>query len=114
MKEKIKTALKFLKSGQSFTIGEIRISIEENETINVIGWSQCISFKSITREQSIYELQEIKELFYKMVLISNELKEFLNNKKIVFSLYFDDYGKGSIEICSELDEVLSWKVNIKE
>lgn len=113
MENRIKTALEFLKNGQSFRVGELRLGAENPKTIEVAGWSKYTNFTNLTKHQCLRELEEIKALFYKMSTTFVELKDFIKDKSIEFNLYFDDYGKGSIWICSEKDKTLIWKSNIK-
>ena len=112
MEKRIKTALEFLKDGQSFTVGELRLDVEESGIIEVTGWSQFKNFSNLTKQQSLKELEEIKSLFYKMVDISIDLRNFIGGKSIKFNLYFDDYGKGSIGICSEKDGKVKWEIEL--
>ena len=112
MEERIKTALEFLKDGQSFTVGELRFSAEKKGTLEVTGWSQYKNFENLTKQQSLKELKEIKALFYKMVDASKDLKIFVENKSIEFNLCFDDYGKGSIVICSQKEQKLNWEIDL--
>jgi len=113
MKERIKTALEFLKNGQSFTVGELRLVAEKDGILEVIGWSQYKNFENLTKQHSLKELEEIKDIFQRMVNVSKDLKNFIKNKSVEFNLYFDDYGKGSIGICSEKDKILAWEVDLK-
>ncbi len=113
MEERIKTAFQFLKDGQSFTVGELRLGAEKLGVIEVTGWSQYIDFANLTKLQCLKELEEIKALFHKMVDVSPELRDFIKYKSTVFTLCFDDYGKGSIELCSEKENKITWEANIK-
>ena len=113
MERRIKTALEFLKDGQSFTVGELKLIAEKEGVLEVTGWSQYKNFENLRKQQSLKELEEIKALFYKMVNVSKGLKNFIENKSIEFNLYFDDYGKGSIGICSEKDKILVWEADLK-
>ena len=45
-----------------------------------------------------------------MCIAHTDLKNFILNKKVVFNLYFDDYGKASIIICTEHDGIVEWKL----
>lgn len=113
MKERIKTALEFLKHGQSFSVGEVKLTAEENGVLEVIGWSRYINFANITKSECLKELDEIKALFYRMLDISPELMDFILTKSIKITLYFNDSGKGSIELCSEIEKNITWKADIK-
>ena len=113
MENRIKIALEFLKEGKSFTIGELRLGAEKPGIIEVIGWSRYTNFANLTKQQCLKELEEIKELFYEMVNTSLELKHFIKDQSIEFHLYFDDYGKASIALCSEIKKLITWEANIK-
>ena len=114
MKERIRTALEFLKDNQSFTVGELSLGAEKPGVIEIMGWSRYKNFINLTKQGSLKELEEIKAIFYKMVDISPDLKDFIENKSIEFHLCFDDYGKGSVGICSEKNEILTWEVDLRE
>ena len=113
MGKRIKTALKFLRDGQSFTVGDLRIGAESPGVVKVIGWSRYNNFVNLTKQHSLKELKEVKTTFYKMVDVSLDLKDFVKDKLIEFNLYFDDYGKGSISICSEKEGEIKWEVDLK-
>lgn len=113
MEERIRTALEFLKDGQTFTVGDLRLGAENPGAIEVTGWSQYMNFANLTKQQCLRELEEIKTLFYKMVDASAELKDFIKDKSIAFNLYFDDYGKGSIGLCSEKNDIVNWEADIR-
>lgn len=109
---RIKTAIEFLKDNIPFRVGELYMGIDESGFLNITGASQSIDLKNITKQGALQELDEIKEMFWKMVSISSELKDFISNKQIKFNLDFD-YGMGDIRICSENDGVVEWKVKLK-
>lgn len=106
MKKKISKALHFLSKGQPCIIDRLRLEIYKNEIIKVIGWSKYKNFTNLTKQQCRKELEEIKIDFNQIVENSVEFKDFIQNKSIEFSLYFDDYGKGSIEICIEKNGII--------
>ena len=113
MEERIKTALEFLRDGQAFTVGDLRLSAERSEVLEVTGWSQYKNFSNLSKKQSLKELEEIKTLFYKMINVSGQLKDFSEDRKVVFNLCYDDYGKGSVLICSQTLERTKWSVDLK-
>jgi hypothetical protein len=110
MDSKIKIAIEFLKDGKSFRIDDIRLGLTEFGDIEVAGWSQYVNIENITKGSSLQELGEIKSLFFEMIESSSELKDFIRGKNIVYSLYYDDYGKASISICSEKEGILKWEL----
>ena len=109
----IKDALSFLKEGLSAKIGALRLQ-SMPLYICVYGWSQYKNFGNLTHVQSLIELEEIKEIFAEMLLASPELTEFVKGRQIHYTLNFDDGGKASIPICTEINDVLSWKINIRK
>ena len=113
MRERIRTALNFLKDGQSFTVGELRLAVEGPKLISVTGWSQLKSFENLNKQRCLDELEEIKGLFHKMMESSQELEGFMKNKSVQFILCFDDYGKVSIGLCSEMNGKVKWEVDLK-
>jgi hypothetical protein len=109
---RIKTAIEFLKNRQSFRVGDLRLGIE-GHTVIVTGWSQYIHINNISKHNALEELNEIKDIFERMIDESSELRIFIVNKKIRYNLYFDDYGKGSVIICSENNGDLKWEIELK-
>lgn len=112
MKERIKIALEFLKNGQSFTVGDLRFSMSSPDLLSVTGWSQYLNFSNLSKANSLNELAEIKKIFSDMVVASDDLKGFISNKSIEYVLCYDDGGKASIDICSEMDGHITWKVQL--
>lgn len=113
MENRIKIALEFLKDGQSFTVGDLRLGMSSSNLLTVTGWSQYLIFSNLTKVNSLNELAEIKEIFSDMVDASNDLKTFIVDKSIEYILCYDDGGKASIDVCSEIDGVVKWKVELK-
>lgn len=112
MENRIKIALEFLKDGQSFSVGDLRLGIDSFNCLVVTGWSQYSNFTNLTKKNSIQELEEIKSLFSEMLNSSVDLKKFAEKKSIEYVLSFDDYGKASIDICSEKNGVLKWQIEL--
>jgi hypothetical protein len=108
MEKKIEVAIELLKEGKSFFIDNIRLSINELNNIQVAGWSNVTIFKNLSKKESLKELVEVKNLFSQMCESSIELKNFIKGKDIEYELYFDDYGKTSIKICSEKNNEVIW------
>lgn len=106
--QRIKSAIEFLKDGQSFRVDDLRLGVAD-DGIYVTGWSQYLNLENVTKEQSLIELSEIKSLFKLMVDSSPELEEFIRTKKIKINLAFN-YGASAIGICSEKDGVITWEL----
>ena len=71
-----------------------------------------MNFSNLTRGNSLNELAEVKGIFSDMVATSDDLKKFIVDKYIEYILCYDDGGKASIDICSEIDGVIKWKVEL--
>ncbi len=72
-----------------------------------------LEYEVLADVTSVAAMEEIKALFYKMVDASPELKDFIKDKSAEFTLCFDDYGKGSIGLCSEKEKKITWEADIK-
>jgi hypothetical protein len=112
MENRLKIALEFLKDRQSFSVGDLRLGIDNYDCLVVTGWSKYSNFTNLTKKNSIQELEEIKSLFSEMLNSSADLKKFAEKKCIEYVLSFDDYGKASIDICSENNGVLKWQIEL--
>ena len=64
---RIKTALEFLKDRQPFSVGDLRLGIE-NKIVTVTGWSQYSNKENLTKRQAIKELDEIKISFIRLIV----------------------------------------------
>jgi hypothetical protein len=113
MENRIKIALEFLKVGQSFTVGDLGLGMSNSNLLTVTGWSRYLNFSNLTKVNSLSELEEIKNIFSDMVATSDDLKRFIVDKSIEYILCYDDGGKASIDICSEIYGVVKWKVELK-
>lgn len=113
MNNRIELALDLLKKGLPFSAGDLRFELENYSKFVVIGWSQYLNFKSLTKASSKEELSQIKNIFLDMLEASQDLKTFITDTLIEYRLYFDDGGKTSIHICSEQDKTINWKVDIE-
>lgn len=111
--ERLDIALEFLKDGSSFLVGDIRLRMR-GKIIEVIGWSKFNSLNNLTKSIAKEELFEILELFQRMKKSSSNFKFFVDNKEVEYILHFDDYGKGSIKICSLMHEKFNWNIDLEK
>lgn len=110
MRDDLRTLVEFLKDNQSYRVGDIRVGITEQFEIEVTGWSNYIHFENLTKLNCLQELKEIKKIFFKMIDVSDDLKNFVAGKTIIYNLGFDHYGKSSIAICMEKDGEVVWRI----
>ena len=113
-KDRIRTAVDFLKDGQSFKLGDLTLGITDNGDVYVTGWTQYINIENLTRDIALYELKEIKELFERMTHHSPELKRFTVDRVVKYNLAYDDSGKVGIGICEEVNGKLTWIMDLKK
>lgn len=110
IKKGIKTAVEFLRDGQSFKVGDLRLDMCDSDLLIVRGCSRNMNFSNINRINSLEELAEIRDVFFNMVFVSNDLKMFISDKEIEYILSYDDGGKTSIDICSERNGIVQWQI----
>ncbi len=87
MSNRIKDAIKFLRDGQSFSLGNLRIGIESADVIFVTGWTNYNRLENITQKIALEELCEIKEMFSDILKNSIELREFILHKSIKYQWF---------------------------
>lgn len=112
LRQRAKNAIILLTDGHPFRVGDLTLSCKDNKHLSVTGWTLCNEIKNLTKQKALQELNEIKNLFTKMLTSSQELCDFANDRKVEYHLA-DDYGMGSIEICSELNGQIKWSVELK-
>jgi hypothetical protein len=110
--ERINIAIEKLKDGHSFTLDDLRLEIQANSII-VIGWSKYSNLENLTKHHALKELREIKKSYTRLLEVSSELRNFLVDKIPEYNLYFDDYGKASIIICSMKNEIVKWEMELQ-
>ena len=108
--EILSKAVEYLQRGERVNVGDLWIEVEKYAVI-VIGFSDFANLENISQQIALRELRETKELFLKMVLTSEKLKDFVSDKTIKYHLNYDT-GKASFPICSEVGNLVSWNVNL--
>lgn len=111
LKHRLRTALILLADGHSFKVGDLTFGCKDKKLFSVSGWTNNNLLENITRQSTLTELNEIKSLFSKMVDASNELSEFIKDKKIEYYLGYE-YGMGGLVICHEKDGQVIWEKNL--
>jgi hypothetical protein len=108
--DRINIALQFLNEGKSFRVNNLRLRVVESNNLEIRGWSQTVNLKNITRLGAIEELTNIKSDFSDMLTVSDQLKDFVKTKTLVFILAFDDSGKVFIDALEERNNIIYWKI----
>lgn len=115
MLEKIKNTIKLIKEGFPLCrIGDLYFSLKDQHQLHITDNSSYLHLEYITKQIALQELDEIKNIFIKIVNYSDDIKLFIENKKIVFNLDYDDGGKTSIKVCSEQDGIITWHIDLEE
>jgi hypothetical protein len=109
---RIKAALEFLKDSQGFNVGGLFVSRTDN-LIHVAGCTNYSFIENLNKRIAITELKNTKAEFKDYVEALPEFQEFMKNKEIKYYLSLD-YGKGSIPICSEKNEEITWDSQIAD
>ena len=110
--DEVKLLPDFLSQGQAFTVDGLRFEVVGNDLIEIIGWSNYTHLRSITRTIALQELQAIRVHFKNLLERFQSLFDFFERKSIKYSLWFDDYSKGSFVICSVFGETIEWHISI--
>jgi hypothetical protein len=113
MSSRIDTAVSFLQEGKFFNLGDISLDGKDPNAIKVIGWTQFKNIENLSKQQCLDELTQVKNIFAKMIEKSSRLNDYINGKNLEYWLYYDDYGKGSIGICYEKNNVIAWEMRLK-
>lgn len=111
IKERINTAMSVLLEGLPFRIGDLFLGFDNHGCLNVTAASRSVSLKGITKQSALDELVEIKELFSKLLSMSDSFRTFVTTTEIQYNLDFD-YGMGDIRICSERNGFVEWHYQI--
>lgn len=88
------------------------IKIADNGRLLVTGWTDTFYFENITKDKVIQELSELKDSFNKLSESFPDLLTIIksNNLTIEFHMQFDDNGKASVGLCSEIEGQINWYI----
>ena len=111
--QRIKNAIILLEDGHPFMVGDLTFGCSNNSHFSVTGWTLCNDLKNLTEHKALIELNEMKTLFNKMTSVSSNLREFIKDRQVQFSLGYD-YGKGGLEICNEMNGQIQWTIELEK
>ena len=112
LQHRIKNAIILLADGHPLKVGDLTFGCKDKYHISVSGWTVINDLTNVTKQTALNELSDIKALFAKMTIASNELTDFLKGRQIEYCLGYD-YGMGAIGICKEIDGHLTWEAGLK-
>ena len=110
--DEVKLLPDFLNQERACSVDGLRFEVIGNDVIEIIGWSNYIHLRSITRTIALQELEAIKIHFMSLLKRFQSLSDFFEGKNLKYSLWFEDYGKGSLVICSTFGETIEWLISI--
>jgi len=99
--------VQLLDKGDRPKIGGIVIEKSNNNTVTVKGSTNCFFVDNVTEKVALQELNEIKELYLKLINSSPDFKEYVTNKALVLELYLET-GKSGFLVCSLINDKLVW------
>ncbi|WP_040478406.1 hypothetical protein [Mariniradius saccharolyticus] len=109
--DRIKNAIILLSDRHSFKVGDLTFGCDNQNNFFVSGWVESHELKNISKTRAINELTETKQLFSKMLAVSTDLKKFIENRNVEYSLCYN-YGMGSIELCKERKGNIEWTLEL--
>lgn len=111
--QRINNALEIVQDGNPFKVGDLYFITKDENSFSIIGWTVKNDLKNVTKQSALNELNDIKSIFNRMVILSPELSEFICNRELEFNLGYD-YGMSGFGICSEIEGQLKWEIELKE
>lgn len=111
--DRIKNAIILLSDGHPFKVGELTFGCDNENNFLVSGWVESFDLKNISKTRAFNEMTETKQLFSKMLAVSTDLKKFIENRNIEFSLCYN-YGMGSLELCREKNGNIVWTTELND
>lgn len=99
---RIKNAIVLLKDGHPLKVGDLTFGCNDSKLFSATGWTVCNDLKNLTKQKALTELNETKDLFNRMLAVSQELSDFIKYRQVEYSLDYD-YGMGGLGICKEID-----------
>lgn len=112
LQHRIKNAIILLADGHSLKVGDLTFRCKDKNHLSVTGWTLKNDLVNVTKQSALGELADIKTIFTKMTIASNELADFIKNRQIEYCLGFD-YGMGAVGICKETNGHLTWEADLK-
>ena len=111
--DRIKNAIILLQDGHSFKVGDLTFGCDNKNNFFVSGWLESYDLKNISKTRALNELNEIKELFSRMLLASPDLRKFINGRNFEYSVSHN-YGMGTLELCRENNGNIEWTTELND
>jgi hypothetical protein len=111
--DRIKNAIILLQDGHSFKVGDLTFGSDNKNNFFVSGWAESYDLKNISKTRALNELNETKELFSKMLSASPDLRKFIKDRNLEYSISYN-YGMGSLELCKEKNGNIEWTTELND
>src|SRR5690554_791733 len=111
--ERIKNAIVLLSDGHPFKVGDLTFGCDKQNKFFVSGWVESFELKNISKTRALNELNETKELFTKMLTVSPDLRKFIEDRNVEYSVSYN-YGMGSLELCRERKGSVEWTTELND
>lgn len=111
--DRIKDAIILLSDGYPSKVGDLTFVCDNQNNFFISGWVESFELKNISKIRALNELTETKQFFSKMIAVSNDLKMFIENRNIEYSLCYN-YGMGSLELCRERNGNIEWTIELND
>ncbi|MGQ7947576.1 hypothetical protein [Flavobacterium sp. WC2509] len=111
--DRIKNAIILLSDGHPFKVGDLTFGCDKKNNFVVSGWVENHELKNISKKRVLNELSETKQLFSKMLAVSTDLKKFIEDRNVEYSLCYN-YGMGSLELCREKNGNIDWTTELND
>ncbi|RZK39766.1 MAG: hypothetical protein EOO90_17470 [Pedobacter sp.] len=109
----IRERIWLIADGIPLTLNNLTIRATDSGKLLVIGWTDTVHFKNVTRAKSLQEMNTLKTSYAELSSSYKELNDIVenNNLLIEYHVSYDDGGKTEIGICSEIEGKLSWYID---
>ena len=109
--ENIREKIWRIADGIPLRLGNMAIRIADGKLL-VTGWTSTIHFENLHKHKMLEELNDLKTNFQLLSDSYQELENMKsgNNLELEYHLAYDDGGKASIGLCSEIGGLVYWYI----
>ena len=108
----IQKRIVLISDGVPFKLGNMTIRTTDSGLLVATGYTNTIHFENISKSTVLRELENLKISFTDLCEDFHELEDLVKrrNQAIEFHMAYDDAGKTSISLCSEINEKVQWYI----
>ncbi len=108
---RLRDAAALIRAGRSLPVGDVLLSGEGKDVLSVTGWTNAHSVSNLSHKSALDELDDVKHIFQDMIAACPDLLDLAGKDRVKFRLCLD-YGMGAVDICSEIDGILIWGIDL--